>query len=135
TIIPHRFPDRLAHLAMYGIYNVGLVSFRNDDSGLSCLQRWREQCIEWCYDRVDDGRFADQRYLDDWPTQQSAIVVIEDPGSGLAPWHFAQYTIDPDVDPPTVDDRALVFYHFQGFKSVGPGLYDLGLSGYGTMPR
>ena len=31
-----------------------------------------------------------------------------------------------------VHGQPLVFYHFQGFKAVGPGLWDLGIDKYGA---
>ena len=67
----------LSHLEQFGRFNVGMVSFRNDVAGLACLSRWREKCIEWCYDRVEDGKFADQGYLDDWPTEHEGVVVLD----------------------------------------------------------
>jgi hypothetical protein len=135
TIIPHGFPPHLRHLEDRGIYNVGLVSFRNDEAGRACLQRWRRQCLEWCYDRIEGGRFADQGYLNDWPQVLDGVVVVDDPGAGLAPWNFMRYRIDLRGDPPTVDGHRLVFYHFQAFKAHGRRLFDLGLAGLGKMPR
>src|SRR5262249_44798941 len=67
-IIEHRFPPALKYLeAPNGIYNVGLLSFRNDEAGRLTLNWWRERCIEKCSDTADQGHFADQKYLDDWP--------------------------------------------------------------------
>ena len=43
-IVGHRFPPELRSLERFGIYNVGLLSFRNDASGRECLNWWREQC-------------------------------------------------------------------------------------------
>ncbi len=68
-IVGHRFPDSLKHLEKYGVYNVGLLSFQNDRNGITCLRWWRDRCLTWCYDRIEDGKFADQKYLDDWPTR------------------------------------------------------------------
>lgn len=133
-IVPHRFPDRLGHLEEYGVFNVGLLSFRNDARGLAVLDGWREQCLEWCYDRVEDGRFADQRYLDAWPGQPG-VVILQNPGAGLAPWNVSRYRLDLAVEPPTVDDCPLVFYHFQGVKTIRPGLWDVGLDGYEVSDR
>ncbi len=134
TIIPHGFPDHLRHLEMHGVYNVGLLSFRNDSDGRACLTRWREQCIEWCFDRVEDGRFADQGYLDDWPTALNGVCVIDDPGAGLAPWNFMDRHFDWSLATPEVNGRPLIFYHFQAFKLRWRWLYDLGTSAYGRMP-
>src|SRR5207237_1146927 len=73
AIIAHRFSDAFRKWEWNGIYNVGWVTFRRDDNALSCLRWWREQCIEWCYDRIEDNRFADQKYLDDWPTLLGSV--------------------------------------------------------------
>jgi hypothetical protein len=90
--------------------------------------------LAWCRDHVEDGKFADQRYLDEWPGLQG-VHIIEHPGVDLAPWNFMQYRIDVKATPPTVDSLPLVFYHFQGFQSVGPGLWDPGLDSYAKMDR
>lgn len=132
VIVPHRFPEHLRHLEVYGKYNVGLLSFRHDARGLAVLERWREQCLEWCFDRVEDGRFADQGYLDAWPGQPG-VVVLQNPGAGLAPWNFMRYRIELHTEPPSVDGRPLIFYHFQGVRAIRPGLWDIGLDTYGSM--
>lgn len=65
-IIPHRLIPEKKHLEVNGIYNVGWVAFRGG-AGLKVLKTWRNQCLEWCYNRVEGDRFADQKYLDTWP--------------------------------------------------------------------
>ena len=67
VIIEHRYSPQLDHMRVLGIYNVGWLSFRRDPRALCCLQWWRERCLEWCHDRFENDRFADQKYLDDWP--------------------------------------------------------------------
>ena len=132
AIVSHRYPPSLQKLSIWGTYNVAWVTFRNDSAGRAVLERWHRQCLEWCFDRVEDGKFADQGYLDSWPGLPG-VRVIEHPGVDLAPWNFMQYDIDLTADPPTVDGQPLVFYHFQGFKAVGPGFWDPDLDAYGTM--
>ncbi|MDO8722362.1 MAG: hypothetical protein Q7J31_09050, partial [Syntrophales bacterium] len=85
AIIGHRFPPHLRDKERYGIYNVGWLSFRRDENGFVCLNWWRERCIDWCYDREEDGRFADQKYLDDWPSRFQNLIVLQHKGANLAP--------------------------------------------------
>jgi hypothetical protein len=134
-IVPHGFPPHLAHLRSHGIFNVGLVGFERGEAALACLARWRRQCLDWCYDRVDGERFADQGYLNDWPEVVEGTVVVDRPGVGLAPWNFMRYKVDVRVQPPTANGDAVVFYHFQGLKQLFGPFWDTGLTGYGPMSR
>jgi hypothetical protein len=134
AIVPHRYPPQLQRLSEYGTYNVAWITFRNDSPGRAVLDRWHRQCLDWCRDVVEDGKFADQGYLDQWPGLPG-VTVIANPGVDLAPWNFMQYGIDSKATPPTVNGTPLVFYHFQAFKPVGPGLWDTSLDQYGTMDR
>lgn len=133
-IVGHRFPKALRHMEINGVYNVGMVSFRNDANGRECLRWWRERCLEWCYDRREDGRFADQKYLDDWPDRFRGVLVLRHKGAGLAPWNWMNYRIEPKGAGGTVDGEPLIFYHFQGVKLITRRLYDPGTIAYGKMP-
>ena len=134
-IVPHAFPPKLRAKEVYGRFNVGLLTFRNDATGRACLTQWREQCLEWCYDRLEGDRFADQKYLDAWPERYDSVCAFENPGVLMAPWNFMQFDVREADGRPSVNGRALVFYHYQGFKVVRPWLFDLGLGGYGAMRR
>ncbi|HJQ19457.1 MAG TPA: glycosyltransferase family 2 protein [Gemmatimonadaceae bacterium] len=115
----HRFAPRLAHYAENGIYNVGWVSFRNDERGLRVARRWREQCNEWCYYKAEDGRLGDQKYLDTWTQDFEGVHVMRHTGGGVAPWNVEQYTIHVARDAESrvmVDDTPLVFFHFHGMR-------------------
>lgn len=131
-IVAHRFPERLRHLEKVGIYNVGLLAFRDDSCGTECLQWWRERCLEWCYDRVEGGRFADQKYLDDWPARFRRVVVLQHKGAGVGPWNLADHRIWSRGGQVMVDDLPLVFFHFQGFAALNRWIADPGLSPYGV---
>src|SRR5262249_40688234 len=64
SLIPHRFPESQRQREIYGLYNVGWLTFRNDPNGLAVVSWWRDRCNEWCFDRLEGDRFADQKYLD-----------------------------------------------------------------------
>jgi hypothetical protein len=129
-IIGHRFPPFLKDNEQYGIYNVGWLTFRRDAHGLACLRWWRERCLEWCYDRSEDGRFADQKYLDVWPSRFEKVAVLQHKGANLAPWNLANYTISTDGDQVRVDEQPLIFFHFHGLKHIGRWAYDPSLDVY-----
>ena len=93
AIIGHRFPPALRSQERFGIYNVGWLSFKRDEHAVACLQWWRKKCIEWCYDRLDNGRFADQKYLDVWPEKFQKVVVLQHHGANVAPWNLENYNL------------------------------------------
>lgn len=132
-IVPHAFPPGLHHLEKFGRFNVGLVVFRNNSTGLACLARWREQCLNWCYDRVEADRYADQKYLDEWPDLYGAVRILENPGAVTGPWNFTQHQITVSDGRLNVDGRDLIFYHFAGLRFIRSWLFDLGLGGFGRM--
>lgn len=134
-IVPHLFPPELRDKEKYGRFNVGLALFRNDPTGRACLMRWREQCLDWCYDRVERDRYADQKYLDAWPDLYGTVCIFENPGAVMGPWNFMKYEIAAADGRLLVNGRELIFYHFAGFRRIRSWLFDLGLGGFGRMPR
>lgn len=116
AIIPHRFPRDLEGSAIYGLYNVGWVTFRNDGAGRACLDWWAAQCKEWCYNKSEDGKFADQKYLDDFPTKFTGVHIIQNPGANLAPWNIRRHQLSKTKDKILVDAQLLIFFHYHGFK-------------------
>jgi hypothetical protein len=124
AIIAHRFVPEFATAVAHGIYNVGWVSFRRDRQGLACLQLWREQCLAWCYDRVEEGRYADQKYLDDWPARYDNLVVLGHKGANLASWNIGNYALRAERGYVLVDSEPLIFFHFHGFKQLTRRIFD-----------
>ena len=135
AIIEHRFTPRLQDREINGRFCVEWDSFRRDEQGLDCLSRWREQCIEWCYYRLEDGKMGDQKYLDEWPGRYSSCHILMHPGAGIAPWNYAQYRFGKNEDGKiTVKGAPLIFYHFHQFQLLDNGKFDR-LSTFYTFER
>jgi hypothetical protein len=132
AVVPHRFPPRLRELERHGLYNVGWVTFRRDSRGLACVRTWRAECLEWCHDRVEPGRFAEQRYLDAWPERFPGVVVLRHPGANLAPWNVEGHRLEVQGDAVQVDGAPLLFYHAHGFRRGAGADWDSGLEAYGV---
>jgi SAM-dependent methyltransferase len=112
-IVPHRYAaGYAADAATSGVYNVQFMTFRRTPDGLEALRWWRERCIEWCYARVEDGKFGDQKYLDDWPQRFRGVHVLQHPGGGLAPWNASRYRLERRDGSVLIDGQPLIFYHY-----------------------
>ena len=120
----HRFSPAQAHLAVgNGKYNVGLLSFRRDVSGMGALRWWRERCLEWCYARSEAGKMGDQMYLNDWPTRFKGVVELQHQGGGVGPWNHDQYVFRTEGQGHVVvDNLPIIFYHFHSCTFVTPDM-------------
>ncbi len=134
AITPHRFPPALSDCVKYGIYNVGWLSFRRDPVAIECLHWWRARCLEWCYDRVEDGKFADQKYLDQWPALFGSVAVLTHPGANLAAWNLSAARLGHSDGAVTVDGRPLIFFHFHALKKINSVMYQMKFHDYGVKP-
>jgi hypothetical protein len=134
VIIEHRFPPALKHLEVNGRFCVEWVGFRRDEQGLACLARWRAQCIEWCFHRLEEGRMGDQKYLDQWPSKYSGLHILQHQGAGIAPWNYSQYHFEEDDRGKiTVNGSPLIFYHFHQFQLLENGKFDRLSALYATL--
>jgi hypothetical protein len=115
-----------------GRFCVQFMTFRNVESSLTVLDKWRRQCIDWCYSRYEDGRFGDQKYLDIWPVTYQNIHILEHQGGGVAPWNLGRYRFFKEGNSITGEVKKtgslfeIVFYHFQYVKFLRNGSYDIG---------
>ncbi len=105
------------------------MTFRNDEVGRDAVDWWRARCLEWCYARAEEGKFGDQKYLDDWPERFRSVYVCARPGVGLAPWNVASHRLDRREGVVLADDEPVVFYHFHELRLHGglAGLRRVGL--------
>jgi hypothetical protein len=113
-ITEHAFAPEYAARAVYGRFCVQFMTFRNDAAGRKVLGWWQDRCLEWCHARLEDGKFGDQLYLEDWPQRFGAEVhVLEQRERTLAPWNVAHFARAPGGARPA-------FYHFHSLKLVAP---------------
>lgn len=121
-IVPHSYPLKYEKSwNKYGKYNVGWVGIRNSENGRACAEWWAARCLEWCYDTPFDGKYADQGYLDQFPTLFKGVKILENRGFNLAPWNVSGQRISKDGQGRILvgDQIPVTFFHFHGLKRFG----------------
>ncbi|MEW9123384.1 MAG: putative nucleotide-diphospho-sugar transferase [Thermotaleaceae bacterium] len=101
-----------------GRYNSGFIVFRNVRNAQKALNWWQDRCLEWCYDRVEAGRFGDQKYLDYIPQIFRNIGSIDTPGVNIASWNESKYGIHQVKEKIYINNHKLICYHFSGLRIV-----------------
>lgn len=130
-ITEHRYSPQYNKELKAGKYCVQFVTFKKDERGLKALRWWRDRCIEWCYNRFEDGKFGDQLYLDDWTTRFEGVHVLQHNGGGIAAWNVQQYDFRRNGERITGiqnDGKQfdVIFYHFHYLRFYKDGSLELG---------
>lgn len=122
-ITPHNYTPKYDQSATSGRYCVQFMYFKNDEGGNKVLEWWRAACEECCCGTPTDGKFGDQKYLDDWLSRFPGIVHEEKHmGCGIAPWNVQQFDILEEEGKLYVQNKItklkarMVFYHFHGLR-------------------
>jgi hypothetical protein len=136
-ITEHRYTPEYDQTKTSGKYCVQFMFFKNDKNGTEVLEWWRQRCKEWCYAKVEDGKFGDQKYLDDWTTRFMGIHVSRHIGCGIAPWNIQQYdffVVENKIvisDIITKEQGELIFAHYHNLKKYSfSGKVVWGMEGY-----
>jgi hypothetical protein len=133
-ITEHRFSDsaRIFEQKRAGRFCVQFITFTNQGDSLKVLDKWKNQCIDWCYARYEDGKFGDQKYLENWPEEYPNVHVLEHPGGGIAPWNARRFRFVLEngkifgLKPGTEKMIEIVFFHFHFVRISKSGFADIG---------
>lgn len=107
-----------------GRFCVQFVTFRRSPEAVKVMHWWQDRCLEWCYARVEDGKFGDQKYLDQWPILfEHEVHILQHKEKTLAPWNVRYFERQGhgSIEP--------AFYHFHGLRILSPDRLQL-YSGY-----
>jgi hypothetical protein len=115
-ITEHGYAAEHDKSATHGHFCVQFMSFIRDKSE-PVRAWWEEKCIEWCFDRSENGKFGDQKYLDDWPDRFSDLVhVLQHQEWTLAPWNATRFPYSSGK-----------FYHFHSLRILDEDYLNIGL--------
>lgn len=114
-ITDHGYAPEYDQSSTSGQYCVQFITF--DRCGGEVVRKWWEdRCIEWCFARFEDGKFGDQKYLDEWPSRFGDLVhVLQDKGLAIAPWNASYFPYGNAI-----------FYHFHGLRLTSNTTVEIG---------
>ena len=122
----------------YGKYQAGLIGFKNDSYGLKSVRWWKEKCLDWCSSNPDNGRFGDQKYLDDIPIYFPKVKISKNLGVNAAPWNCIynnNFSISKNVNKVYIETDQLVVYHFACITIFSENEFDLWSLGKIDIPN
>ena len=114
-ITDHAYAPEYDQSATSGKFCVQFMIFERGQSE-QVRSSWEAQCLDWCYNRHEDGKFGDQKYLDVWPQEfASSVHVLEKKHLTLAPWNAMEFS-----------HKEAAFYHFHDLRLLSETMVDIG---------
>lgn len=102
----------------HGLYNLGFIAVRNDETGRGAARWWQDRCYLACYDDIPQGVFTDQKWIDLLPVFFEGVEVVRNSACNVATWNYNQRRIERTASGEfTVDGNPLMFHHFTGYDS------------------
>lgn len=101
--------------SLFGRYCVQFVYFKNDESGSACLRWWRDECLKWCYSKLENGKYGDQKYLDYFADKFKNVYAVENRGAGIAAWNMDGYKYKDRCVIYKKKVWPYVFFHYSNF--------------------
>ncbi len=114
-ITDHGYAAEYDQSALSGRFCVQFMPFVRD-AGAEVMTWWQDRVIEWCFARFEEGRFGDQKYLDDWPERfPDDVHVLQQQSALQAPWNAARF-----------DPAAARVFHFHELRTMSENRVRLG---------
>jgi hypothetical protein len=128
----HLFPAKMRESIKFGLFNGGLIAFRNSKISRALLERWKNQCTEWCKLELVENRFADQKYLDEFPNNEG-VSLLNHPGVNNGQYYFQDkrdFVLLFRQRRIQLEGFPLICFHFHGTRILLSGV-STGFNRYG----
>lgn len=118
-IQPNNFSYQLMkdYIKGVGYYCTSFQCFRKNKNSIKILNWWQRKTMEWCSSTFANGKFGDQKYLDDWRIRFQGVREILNVGANVAPWNIQKYDLSTQNGKILINDRyPLIYYHYHSFR-------------------
>lgn len=115
---------------VHGMYQAGLIGFKNDQNSKDILIWWKDKCLEYCSDvyDIEMNRWGDQKYLNHIPDLFSNIKIMTQKGINAAPWNLIlnnHSSITKTESKIFIDQDELIAFHFGSMQIINTNEFDL----------
>ena len=143
-ITPHiLYPISVDHLQPsensflnYGIYNLGFLALNpKSKNAIDLLEWWEDKTLKIGFNRVSDGLFVDQLWINLAPIFFNNVKVLQEYGFNVAPWNLHERNSIHKNDSEYImkDNSKLVFYHFSSYNYLKPELFSKYYNRYNSV--
>ncbi|WP_342110965.1 putative nucleotide-diphospho-sugar transferase [Methylobacterium sp. SI9] len=123
-------PNEISIL-QHGTFNLGFIGIHRSTTSRPLVTWWAKMLEFNCVTMIEQGAFADQKFIDLIPSFTSRYAIIRDPGANYAYWNMSRRVVTVADGKFLVNDKPLIFCHFSGFDLKQP----TELSAYGSKIR
>jgi hypothetical protein len=100
-----------------GYYCTSFQCFRKNDNGKKIINHWHKECLKWCSATFEEGRFGDQKYLDEWRIHFKKVREVSNVGTNIAPWNIQKFDFTKKNNQIVINNKwPLIYYHFHSFR-------------------
>lgn len=104
----------------FGTYNLGFIGIKNPKNNMFFFKWWGERTYQMGFDRVSEGLFVDQLWMNFTPIFQNNVVVSKNFGLNMGPWNLHERYLTKNQKWVVNENTELVFYHFSNYKYDSP---------------
>jgi hypothetical protein len=101
-------------IRMVGVYNLGFLGLRLDESTRGFLTWWSEKLFRFCRNDPWSGLFVDQAWMDLAPAYLDGVAVLREPIYNVAYWNLPQREVRRKGGRWLANGRPIGFFHFSG---------------------
>ncbi len=117
--------DNFERYKLNGCYNGGFLAFKRDKYAIECLKWFKEKCLDWCYNKLTNGLYGDQKYLDEIPERFKNVGISKNMGVNVTAWYAHASVLEEAKNKLFLNDFPIVFYHFSGLIIHNESEFDL----------
>lgn len=114
-------PNEQHHLNT-GIFNLGFIGLRNDETARQFVNWWKDRLVYECRIDLCAGLFVDQHWVNFAPVYYDNVLIEQHRGYNVAYWnlHERDLSIDNAGQWLVNDQEPLQFFHYSGYDPNKP---------------